>query len=332
MKPMSIAGNSLSSDYVIKVTILVALCLQNSGFTLLRKYSSVHESVPSHEILLVQEIMKLGFSVYMMMNENAELEGSENTGLKRIMWLTFNSQKMLFLAFLYGIINILGFVSLQFIGAGEFTICAQLKVMSTACFSVAVLGTTLSSTKWRALALLMLGCILVALPSVKPELGRKSGSTTESYQIFGYIAILSEVLLSGFASIYFEKVIKTQAEKVTIWERNYQLGIYSIAFYAGLIMYDEMNNMSNNEQSFIGSKWSIITVFVAIFGASGGLLVAATLKYADSILKTISTSGAIVISTIVGHYLLNGPFDEIMSIGALVTIISIANYTFDTSS
>ena len=38
--------------------------------------------------------------------------------------------------------------------------------------------------------------------------------------------VLSEVVLSGFASIYFEKVIKSTTEVVTIWERNFQLGVY----------------------------------------------------------------------------------------------------------
>ena len=77
------------------------------------------------------------------------------------------------------------------------------------------------------------------------------------------------------------------------------------------------------------SNWSIVTVMVAVLGAAGGLLVAATLKYADSILKTIATAGAIVISTLLGHYLLNGPLDLVVGIGALVTIIAIANYMLD---
>ena len=38
----------------------------------------------------------------------------------------------LILAGIYGAMNILSFIALEYIGAGEFTICAQLKILSTA--------------------------------------------------------------------------------------------------------------------------------------------------------------------------------------------------------
>ncbi len=39
-------------------------------------------------------------------------------------------------------------------------------------------------------------------------------------------SVLTEVALSGFASIYFEKVVKSTKEVITIWERNFQLGLF----------------------------------------------------------------------------------------------------------
>lgn len=41
----------------------------------------------------------------------------------------------------------------------------QLKIFTTAAFAVIMLGRTYSSAKWRALMLLVLGCILVASPT-----------------------------------------------------------------------------------------------------------------------------------------------------------------------
>jgi UDP-sugar transporter A1/2/3 len=184
-----------------------------------------------------------------------------------------------------------------------------------------VLRTALTWTKWRALGLLVLGCILVASPnfsSSKPE--------ADMYlQIFGYGAVLSEVVLSGFASIYFEKVVKSTTEVITIWERNFQLGIYSILMYATIILYES----NQNDGKMTWGNWSFLTFLVALFGAVGGLLVAATLKYADSILKTLAAAGAIILSTVLGHIFLNGPMDLIVSIGACTAIIAIANYTLD---
>lgn len=50
-----------------------------------------------------------------------------------------------------------------------------------------------------------------------------------------------QVVLSGFASIYFEKVVKSTTEVVSIWERNFQLGIYSILIYGSIIVYENLN-------------------------------------------------------------------------------------------
>jgi UDP-sugar transporter A1/2/3 len=46
--------------------------------------------------------------------------------------------------------------------------------------------------------------------------------------------------------------------------------------------------------------WTINAWIIAILGAAGGLLVAATLKYADAILKSLATSASIVLSTYLG--------------------------------
>ncbi len=61
----------------------------------------------------------------------------------------------------------------------------------------------LSMTKWRALALLVVGCVLVSNPD---QLQLQGGGEGGADQLLGYAAVLLEVCLSGFASIYFEKV------------------------------------------------------------------------------------------------------------------------------
>lgn len=204
---------------------------------------------------------------------------------------------------------------------------AQLKILTTAGCSVLVLHTHLSSTKWRALGQLVVGCILVISPSL--ELQQKTTDTAVSQTsllVFGYGAVLMEVLLSGFASIYFEKVVKSTTEVVTIWERNLQLSFYSIIIYVCMIIYD---CTSSTTPLVLGMNWSWLTMMVAFLGAFGGLLVAATLKYADSILKTLATAGAIVVSTVLGHFMLGSPLNYVMALGSICVIFAIFNFTFD---
>ena len=105
------------------------------------------------------------------------------------------------------------------------------------------------------------------------------------------------------------------------------LGFYSLIVYGAIVWY----KVNTGASSGYLANYSLLTFCVSFLGAAGGLLVAATLKYADSILKTLAAAGAIVISTILGHVLLNGPMDIVISIGAMVTILAISNYSFDTT-
>ena len=235
-----------SSSYMLGLSfrncILLGVLFQNAGYTLLRKYSTMTENVSSKEILLMSEFIKISFATYMIVNSN-EVSDSQGKGIDKLKWLLRNSSKMLVLAGIYGAMNILSFVALNYIGAGEFTICAQLKILSTAFMSVYILKTSLSNTKWRALFLLVLGCLLVVSPNFTSETkGRTSDLFIEL--VFGYGSVLTEVALSGFASIYFEKVVKSTTENITIWERNFQLGFYSLIMYGLIILYESFDQVS----------------------------------------------------------------------------------------
>ncbi len=230
---------------------------------------------------------------------------------------------MAVLAMIYGAMNILSFVALRNISAGMFTIFAQLKILTTATCSRLMLNQSYSMTKWRALISLMTGVLLFSEPiwnregaSVDPDGGNV---------ILGTAAVLTEVTLSGFASIYFEKVIKIDPEQLGIWERNFQLAFGSFPIYILFILHDD-----GGSAGYFGG-WSIVAVLLALLGAAGGLLVALSIKYGDSILKTLATTGAIVLSAALDHFLLGGPLTSIMCIAGVQVIISICNYTFDMS-
>ncbi len=334
----------------LRLFILVTLCLQNAGYTLARKYSTKTENVSPSEVLLVAEIFKMVIAIWFTLTDKEKTD-APGRGFSKLKWLAVNSVKMLMLAGIYAAMNLLSFVSLLYIGAGEFTICAQLKILTTAGCSVIFLRTSLSGAKWRALVQLVLSCVLVASPSFSRTNFRSMGSTAPpldpdadssadaasvvaqtALTVLGFAAVTLEVLLSGFASIYFEKVVKSTSEVISIWERNFQLGIYSILMYGTIILTDGSGKGNLGQPRAPWTNWSSLTVFISVMSAAGGLLVAATLKYADSILKALSTAGAIVLSTVLGHFLLDGPMDITMVIGGFTAIMSIANYTLDVAA
>lgn len=306
-----------------KIIILVTMCVQSAVYTVGRKHSVRHENVSSSEILLVAEILKLVVSAGISWTGDPSVSDAQGEGLQRLIWLILHSRKMIIVSAAYAAMNILSFVALMYIGSGEFIIIAQLKILSTAVASTLILRRRLSATKWRALVLLVLGCCLVSLSNNSNAPRAKS-----SERVLGYVLTLTEVTLSGCTSVFFEKVVKSTEEKVTVWERNFQLAVIGIFLYGAIIIY----RLATSTSVVVGHNWTPFTVFVALLGASGGLLVAASLKHADSILKTIATAGAIVLASYLGNIFLGEFINLQIGIGSAIVIIAIANYTFDSTA
>jgi UDP-sugar transporter A1/2/3 len=270
-------------------------------------------------VLLVGEVIKVVFSAWMI---TGNLPEGQNI-CQRLSFLMKKSSKMFILALIYGAMNILSYVSLRNIGAGIFTIFAQTKILTTATFSSIILRRQYSWARWRALISLMLGVLLFTEPiwnDINKPRVQEGGNA-----FVGTVAVLIEVTLSGFASIYFEKVIKSDPEQLGIWERNFQLALGSFPIY---IMFIVSNR--GEEAGYFGG-WSTVAWVLALLGAAGGLLVAMSIKYGDSILKTLATTGAIILSSVLDHLFLGGPLTPVMCIAGTQVIIAICNYTFDST-
>ena len=302
-----------------------------------------------HELLLVAELIKIVYSAWMISknlppssegessNGNNNNSNSNNKGngdvvrrkslSNELVYLVSTSRKMFVLALIYGSMNILSFISLRNISAGIFTIFAQCKIMTTATFSTVMLKRQYSWTKWRALIALMLGVLLFSEPIWGDNSDSKSDgdSRSDGNVVIGTAAVLIEVTLSGFASIYFEKVIKTDPLNLGIWERNFQLALGSVPVYLVFIA-----GNGGGTAGFFGG-WSWLTALLSALGAAGGLLVALSIKYGDSVLKTLATTGAIILTGVLDHLLLDGPLTPSMMIAGVQVIIAICNYTFDAS-
>ena len=277
------------------------------------------------------EFIKILYSAWMIsktLQSPTSYDGNNDVNnasslMERLKYLVATSRKMFVLALIYGTMNILSFVSLRNISAGMFTIFAQCKILTTATFSTILLRRQYSWTQWRALIALMLGVLLFSEPIWGNPEKRKAIDGANAF--IGTIAVLTEVTLSGFASIYFEKVIKTDPLSLNIWERNFQLALGSFPVYIVFIGLD-----GGGEAGLFGG-WSFLAFLLSMLGAAGGLLVALSIKYGDSILKTLATTGAIVLSSLLDHIFLGGPLTPSMIIAGAQVVIAICNYTFDST-
>lgn len=291
----------------------------------------------------MSEMIKLFASGFISVFQSSKKTGN-GFWLYRLLNLIWNGKKVIILVILYSIANTVPLFAISRIGAPIFTVCIQLKIFTTAAFATVILGRQYSFTKWRALLLLVVGCVLVASPILKePVIGGDSvRSGTElglGESVLGLGAVMVQVTISGFSAVYFEALLKDKEDVTTIWERNFQLAFYSVLFlttsyFVSNSMYTlpYNNSIASTQATYqheVFSGWSELTLGIALLQGAGGLIVAATLKYADAVLKCFATAVSIIIVSVVGYFFLDNDIDLFVGIGMLVTVISIFNYTLD---
>lgn len=188
-------------------------------------------------------------------------------------------------------------------------------------FSVFILKKELLRTQWTSLVTLIIGVVLVQLAQTDENTSATTGP--EQHRFIGFLAALAACCLSGFAGVYFEKVLK--GSEVTVWVRNVQLSFCSIPF--GLISCYVYDGQLVREKGFFFGYDNFIW-YLIILQACGGLLVAVVIKYADNILKGFATSLAIVISCIASIYIFDFELNLQFTVGAAFVIFSIFLYGY----
>ena len=178
----------------------------------------------------------------------------------------------------------------------------------------------LSRLQWVALLILFIGVSCVQLQPHDSKVNRVV--TTEQKPLIGLIAVIVSCVMSGFAGVYFEKILK--GTKQSIWLRNVQLGAIGVVF--GLVAMDINDGVQVHEKGFFyGYDWIVwLVIFIQAFG---GLMVAVVVKYADNILKGFATSGAIILSCIASRYFFDFQFSPQFLSGAALVIASVFLYS-----
>lgn len=191
-------------------------------------------------------------------------------------------------------------------------------------FAVFILRKQLIKTQWFSLVTLVAGVVLVQLAQSNDDSVLKVGKQNK---FIGFTAALSACILSGFAGIYFEKMLK--GSDITVWMRNIQLSLCSIPF--GLITCFVYDGKIIHEKGFFFGYDKFIH-YLILLQACGGLLVALVVKYADNILKGFATSLAIVISCVASMYLFHFHLSLQFVAGAAFVIFSIFLYGYTPKS
>ncbi|CAB1336007.1 unnamed protein product [Coregonus sp. 'balchen'] len=224
-------------------------------------------------------------------------------------------------ALIYTLQNNLQYVAISNLPAATFQVTYQLKILTTALFSVLMLRKSLSRIQWLSLLLLFAG---VAIVQLEQEGKQKETTVTGQSQNYakGLVAVIVSCLSSGFAGVYFEKILK--GSSASVWMRNIQLGIFGTVL--GLLGMWWNDGLAIAEKGFLFGYTPM--VWGVIFNqAFGGLLVAVVVKYADNILKGFATSFSIIVSTVVSVYLFGFHVDLLFTLGAGLVIGAVYMYS-----
>jgi UDP-sugar transporter A1/2/3 len=221
---------------------------------------------------------------------------------------------------IYMLQNNLLYVAVSNLEAATYQVTYQLKILTTAVFSVLMLKKVLSKMQWCSLVLLLVG---VACVQLQPHDAKASQAVaTQQNPFVGLVAVITSCLMSGFAGVYFENILKGTAQ--SIWLRNVQLGfIGMVSGYVTIHIND--GDVLAEKGFFNGYDW---VVWVVIFLQSfGGLMVAVVVKYADNILKGFATSAAIILSCFASMYFFDFSLSWQFSVGATLVMLSVYLYS-----
>ncbi|XP_017573256.1 solute carrier family 35 member A3a isoform X1 [Pygocentrus nattereri] len=325
-------GKCLTPDMTsarLKYLSLSVLVFQTTSLVLTMRYSRTLQSdgprYLASSAVVVAELLKILTCVGLVCKEHSYSVRALSSILRQeILHKPIETLKLAIPSGIYTLQNNLLYVALSNLDAATYQVTYQLKILTTALFSVSMLGRRLGLYQWLSLLILMAGVALVQWPTDSPGTPEKEQPAGGS-PFVGLVAVLVACCSSGFAGVYFEKILKET--KQSVWVRNIQLGMFGLVFgLFGMLLYDgERVREHGMFQGYNSITWAVVSL-----QALGGLVIAAVIKYADNILKGFATSLSIILSTLISYFWLQD-FEptSIFFLGAVLVIVATFLYGYE---
>jgi len=307
----------------LKYMSLVTLTGQNAMLGLSMRYARTRpgDMFISTTAVFMSELVKLVTCLGLVWNDEGQsLSRWWDAVDKTIIKQPIDTLKVMVPSFVYLVQNNLLYVAASNLDVATYQITYQLKILTTAIMSVTMLNKKLIPTQWLSLIILIAGVALVQLSDVKET---ASANSAEQSKLLGFTAALSACCLSGFAGVYFEKILK--GSDVSVWMRNVQLALLSVPM--GLVTSYVSDGSKIAENGFFHGYDNFVWFTVAQ-NALGGLLVAVVVKYADNILKGFACSLAIIITCVASIFIFDFSLSLQFTVGAACVIGSIFLYGY----
>uniref|UniRef100_A0A7N8XJ84 Solute carrier family 35 member A1 n=1 Tax=Mastacembelus armatus TaxID=205130 RepID=A0A7N8XJ84_9TELE len=301
-----------NASVVFKVYCLTVMTLVAATYTVTLRYTRTISSGDlyfSTTAVCITEVIKLILSLGMLTKLMKTIVEHVFLSPKELLKLSIPSV-------VYAIQNNMAFLALSNLDAAVYQVTYQLKIPCTALCTVFMLNRSLSRLQWFSVFML---CGGVTLVQWRPAEATKV--QIEQNPLLGFIAIAIAVICSGFAGVYFEKVLKSS--DTSLWVRNIQMYVSGIVItLIGVCVTDGEKVMEKG--FFFGyTPWVCFVVFLS---SVGGLYTSVVVKYTDNIMKGFSAAAAIVLSTVASVILFGLQITITFASGAIFVCVSIYLY------
>ncbi|CAG0914631.1 unnamed protein product [Notodromas monacha] len=296
--PCATRERSIQNDFIYKWLSLVALTIQQVLATsLLRHAQSRHENEDdlfhsSAGVATVEVQKTLAALLLLRFSEHASFEETFDV-LKEMTSEDFDSLLTVALvAGAYLLHNYFLWIAGKYLSTAAYLVISQTKTLSAAFFATALAGRIITVTQWIALFVLVIGVALLQT-SVHQQQADEMKRADDVW--LGLVYLLGASTLSGYAGTAFEIILKSPTSNVSVWARSVQLSAVSAVMSIALVAFQEYDSVARRGffHGYDAVVWTTVTA-----QASGGLLVALSLKYADNVAKSFSTAVAILLSIV----------------------------------
>lgn len=314
------AGDN-SGQKTLKWVSLATLTFQNAILGLSIRYARIQpgDLFLSSTAVVMSEVVKLIACLLIVFIQEKSIARGCYMVYAQVIKQPVDTLKVCVPSLIYTLQNNLIFIAASNLDAATYQVTYQLKILTTALLSVLMLKKVLGLFHWVALVILLVGVSLVQLTDTGSSAASTGGH--EQNRLLGLVAVIISCCMSGFAGVYFEKILK--GSDVSVWMRNVQLSVLGIPFALCTTFISDWSKV--HERGFFFG-YNEVVWFVVLMYALGGLLVAVVVKYADNILKGFATSLAIIVACVASIYMFDFHVTYQFSCGTALVIFSVLLY------
>mmetsp|Transcript_7910 Transcript_7910/g.14641 ORF Transcript_7910/g.14641 Transcript_7910/m.14641 type:complete len:395 (-) Transcript_7910:375-1559(-) len=303
---------------------LIVLTLQNVSVPLLMRMARTRQAGADVSLaycvpLLVcfQELCKIAFSLVLLVREQGGVAAAARTIRSEIVLKPYMTLRLGVPAGCYFIQNNCQQLANSYLPAAVYAVTYQGKTLVVALMSVVLLNKQLQMFRWAAIVGLAVGVAMVQCAKAPDSVSKEADG---SALLVGLAYAITAASMSGFAGVYFEKMIKAKksggdrgsggggssgdgggekrasqrARAPSLWIRNIQLALFSLFVGVPTVFTSSTFDPTQPLRGFDAVVWGL-----GVNNAVGGLIVALVVKYADNILKCFSNALSTVIGTLI---------------------------------